>query len=155
MGNNDGSNHVRRSHNVSLMLYHVVCPAKYRREIFTQDVENTLTEICLGIQERYEIRYVEIGADEDHVHFLIQSVPTQRPDRIVKTTKGTTGRKLFERHPEIKTMLWGGNLWTSGYYINTVGHYGNEKAIAEYVKSQGKEYKQIYRGTLSLFPEEI
>ena len=48
-------------------------------------------------------------------------------------------------------MLWGGKFWTSGYYINTVGYYGNEKIISEYVKNQGRSYKQIYRGTLSLF----
>ncbi|MBI5728867.1 MAG: IS200/IS605 family transposase, partial [Candidatus Magasanikbacteria bacterium] len=25
------SEHIKRSHNVSLLLYHLVCPAKYRR----------------------------------------------------------------------------------------------------------------------------
>ncbi|TSA26032.1 MAG: IS200/IS605 family transposase, partial [Ignavibacteriales bacterium] len=33
----------------------------------------------------------------------------------------------------------------------TVGQYGNEKVIKEYVQKQGNEYKQIYRSQLDLF----
>ena len=50
-------------------------------------------------------------------------------------------------------MLWGGKFWTSGFYLNTVGQYGNEKVIKEYVKAQGKNYKQIHRGQLKLFED--
>jgi REP element-mobilizing transposase RayT len=57
---------------------------------------------------------------------------------------------LFREHPSIKKKLWGGALWTTGYYINTVGQYGNETVIQKYVKEQGKEYKQIYRGAIQL-----
>jgi len=48
-------------------------------------------------------------------------------------------------------MLWGGKFWTSGYYRNTVGQYGNEKVLREYVKKQGKVFCQIHRGQLVLF----
>ena len=140
-----------RRHNKNLMLYHLVCPAKYRRKVFSEQVENTLKQICLEISGRYEIRYVEIGTDEDHVHFLIQSVPMMRPKTIVQVTKSITAREIFKIHPEVKQMLWGGQFWTDGYYINTVGQSGNEEVIRNYVKNQGKEYKQIYRGQLEMF----
>jgi REP element-mobilizing transposase RayT len=44
-------------------------------------------------------------------------------------------------------------LWTSGYYINTVGQYANEEVIKKYLKGQGKieEYKKIYTSQLKLF----
>ncbi len=145
------SEHILKSHNKSLLLYHVVCPAKYRRKIFTPAVAKTLKDVCAGIGERYEIHFIEIGADEDHVHFLIQSVPMFSPKTVIQTLKSITARELFRIHPEIKKMLWGGHLWTSGYYINTVGQYSNEQTIREYVKNQGKHYKQIYRGQLRLF----
>jgi len=35
-----------------------------------------LKEVCLEMEKRYEIKFVEIGVDKDHVHFLVQSVPT-------------------------------------------------------------------------------
>jgi putative transposase len=145
------SKHILKSHNKNLLLYHLVCPTKYRRKVFTESVEDTLKETCIGIGDRYEVHFVEIGVDDDHVHFLLQSVPILSPSRIVKIVKSITAVEIFKKHPEVKEYLWGGHFWTSGYYLNTVGASGNERVIKDYVKRQGKEYKQIYRGQLSLF----
>ena len=147
------SEEVIKSHNRTVLLYHAVCPAKYRRKVFSEEVEKTLKEVCLEIGEKYEIRFVEIGLDEDHVHFLIQSVPAMMPKSIVQIIKSITAREIFKRHKEVKQMLWGGQFWTSGYYLNTVGRYGNENVIKEYVAKQGRNYRQIYRGQLELFAE--
>ena len=149
------SEHILKRHNKTLLLYHIVCPAKYRRKVFTQEVENTLKEICLGISDRHEMHFIEIGVDEDHVHFLIQSVPVMSPKMIVQIIKSITAREIFRIHTEVKKMLWGGKLWTSGYYANTVGQYGNEKIIQGYVKKQGKTYHQIHRGQLTLFDDLV
>jgi putative transposase len=145
------SKHILKSHNKNLLLYHLVCPTKYRRKVFTESVEDTLKETCIGIGDRYEVHFVEIGVDDDHVHFLLQSVPILSPSRIVKIVKSITAVEIFKKHPEVKEYLWGGHFWTSGYYLNTVGASGNERVIKDYVKRQGKEYQQIYRGQLSLF----
>ena len=145
--------HIIKSHNKNLLLYHIVCPSKYRRKVFTTKVEETMKEICEGISQRYEIAFVEIGSDEDHVHFLVQSVPTYSPKKVVQTIKSITAIQIFKHHPEVKEKLWGGKFWTSGYYVNTVGQYANVDLIKEYVQKQGKNYKQIYRGQLSLFTD--
>ena len=145
------SEHIFKRRNKTLLVYHIVCPAKYRRKVITQAVENTLKEVCMGIAERHEIHFVEIGADEDHVHFLVQSVPMMSPKAIVQIVKSITAREIFCVHAEVKKMLWGGKFWTSGYYANTVGQYGNEKIIKEYVKKQGRTYHQIHQGQLTLF----
>lgn len=134
-----------------MMLYHAVCPVKYRQKVFTAPVEQTLRDICIEISQRYEVHFVEIGMDEDHAHFLIQSVPMVLPSAMVRVIKSITAREIFLRYPQVKKMLWGGHFWTSGYYINTVGKHGNEEAISRYVKEQGKTYKQIYRNQLKLF----
>ena len=65
----------RKSHNVSILLYHIVCPTKYRRVVITEEVDLVLKQVCLDIEKRYEIVFLEIGTDRDHVHFLVQSVP--------------------------------------------------------------------------------
>ena len=144
------SEHVIKSHNKTLLLYHVVCPVKYRCKAITGEVEKKVKETCLEISKRYEIHFVEIGVDEDHVHFLVQSVPMKMPTEIVQTIKSIVAREIFQRNPEVKTVLWGGQFWTSGYYMNTVGRYGNEEAIKKYVKEQGGKYKRIYRSQLTL-----
>ena len=143
------SEHILKKHNKNLLLYHIVCPAKYRREVFTKAVEETLKTTCKGIEDRYEIYFVEIGTDEDHVHFLVQSVPPLPPSRIVQIIQGTTAREIYLKNPEVKKKLWGGHLWTTGYYINTVGAYANEEVIRAYVEKQGKEYKKLYSAQLS------
>lgn len=69
------SEHIHRSHNVSVLLYHIVCPAKYRRAVVSADVDKVLRDICLEIAARYEITFLEIGTDRDHVHFLCRRFP--------------------------------------------------------------------------------
>ena len=147
------SKYVHKSHNVSVLLYHYVCPAKYRRIIFSDSVDKSLKEGCLEISKRFEIEFVEIGTDKDHVHFLVQSVPTMSPTQIIRIVKSVTAKELFRLHPEIKQKLWGGEFWTKGYYVNTVGRHGDENIIQQYVKSQGteKEYKKLHEQQLRLF----
>ncbi len=123
------SDHVKKPHNKTLLLYHLVFPAKYRRKVITNEVEETLKQVCIGISQRYEIKILEIGSDEDHVHFHIQSVPNNSITRIVTVLKSITAREIYKTHPEVKRLLWGGNFWTSGYYANTVGSHGTEEVI--------------------------
>ena len=138
---------------MSVLLYHYVCPAKYRRVIFSDSVDKSLKEVCIEISKRFEIEFVEIGTDNDHVHFLIQSVPTMSPTQIIRTVKSITAKELFKLHPEIKAKLWGGEFWSKGYYVNTVGMHGDENTIQQYVKGQGteKEYKKLHAQQLRLY----
>ena len=123
---------------------------KYRRKVLSKEIENSLKNICLEISERYEINFIEIGVDDDHVHYLVQGVPILSITKKVTTIKSISARELLLKHKEIKKILWGGNLWTSGYYANTVGQYANEDVISNYVKNQRKEYRRIYKGKLNL-----
>jgi len=146
--------HILKWHNKSLLLYHLVCPIKYRRSVLSEPVENSLIEVCKNIQDRYEIHFVEIGADENQVHFLIQNVPKFSVETIVRTIKSITAKELFRLHPEVKQQLWGGQFWTSGNYVNTVGHYANVDVIQKDIQEQGDEknsYKKFYKNQLRLF----
>lgn len=145
--------HIHKSHNVSVLIYHLVCPTKYRRVAVSQPVEEILRETCLAIAERYDLHFLEIGTDRDHVHFLIQSVPTMPPTRIAQAVKSITAKQVFKLAPQVKKQLWGGEFWSDGYYVSTVGRHGSEQAIAQYVKNQGKEkeYTKIHKDQLKLF----
>jgi len=145
--------HIFKSHNKTLLLYHLVFPAKYRKKIFDDKIDKTLKEVCLEISDRYEIYFVEIGNDLDHVHLLVQSVPTLSVTRIVTIIKSITAREIFSKHQDLKKILWGGNLWTSGFYANTVGQYGNQEVIMKYIQNQGgneREYTKVHQGQLML-----
>ena len=113
-------------------MYHLVFPTKDRRAVFDTEVDKVLKDVCLEIEDRYEIQFLEIGTDKDHVHFLIQSVPMYSVKKIVQMIKSITGREVFKRCPDVKKQLWGNEFWTDGYFASTVGKYGDEIKIASH-----------------------
>lgn len=148
------SKYIHKLHNVSVLMYPFVCPAKYRQVVFSKAVDNTMKEICLEIEKRYEVQFLEIGTDKDHVHFLIQSVPRKSVSEIIRIVKSIIAREVFHIHPEVKEKLWGGEFWTDGYFVNTVSKFGDETNISKYVRDQGfeKDYTILHRSKqLALF----
>lgn len=147
------SEYIHKTHNVSVLIYHFVCPAKYRRSVIDSSVDITLKNICLEIAKRYQLQFLEIGTDSNHVHFLIQSVPMYSATKIITLVKSITAKEIFRKHPRVKKQLWGGEFWRDGYYVNTVSRFGDETTILKYVKEQGieKEYKVLHKETQLTF----
>jgi putative transposase len=138
------SEYIHKSHNVTVLMYHLVFPAKYRRVVFDPHVDEVLREVCLEIEARYQVKFLEIGTDGDHVHFLVQSVPTYSVTKIVTMIKSITAKRIFLLCPQVKKQLWGGEFWSDGYFASTVGKHGDETKIGNYVKNQGKQYIKIH-----------
>jgi len=141
------SSYIHKRHNVSILMYHFVCPVKYRKLVITKEIDEYLKNICIEISKRYEVVFLEIGAEMDHVHFLIQSIPDYSAKKIIQMTKSITAREIFAKFPELRKELWGGEFWTKGYFVNTVSKHGNEDVIGKYIKNQGNnidEYKKIH-----------
>jgi REP element-mobilizing transposase RayT len=90
------SKYIHKSHNVTVLIYHLVFPAKYRRTVIDENVDVVLKEVCLDIEKRDEVKLLEIGTDKDHVHFLVQSVPTYRVTKRVTMIKSLTAREVFK-----------------------------------------------------------
>ena len=72
-------------------------------------------------------------------------MPTHSPSEIIRVLKSVTAQRIFAEHPEVKLKLWGGNFWSEGYFVASVGRFTSENVIAEYVRNQGEMecYKQI------------
>jgi len=138
------SEYIHKGHNVTVLLYHLVFPAKYRRAVFDASVDEVLKEVCFDISERYGVKFLEIGTDKDHVHFLVQSVPTYSVTKIVRIIKGLTAREVVRRCRDVKKQLWGGEFWSDGYFASTVGKHGDEEMIGRYVKNQGNTYNKLH-----------
>ena len=138
--------YISKSHNKTMLLYHLVCIVKYRREVLTEAVTNTLVNVCMELEETSDIEFLEIGTDVNHVHFLIQTTPSYSVSQYVKLIKGRTANIIFKMNPEVKTKLWKGEFWSDGYWIVTVSKHGSEDVIREYVKNQGKDkYDLLYK----------
>ena len=99
------SEYIHKSHNVTVLLYHMVFPAKYRRAVFDGAVDEVLRDVCLEVEKRYQVKFMEIGTDKDHVHFLVQSVPTYSVTKLVTVIKSVTAREVFRMCPHVKKQL--------------------------------------------------
>lgn len=68
------SKEIHKSHNGLVLFYHVVCAMEYCRIVITENVDAIIREVCSEIELRYDIHFLEIGTDLDHIHFLFHSV---------------------------------------------------------------------------------
>jgi putative transposase len=147
--------HIIKSHNKTLLMYHIVSVVKYRKSLLSKEVSAFLKEVCLEITERHEIYFLQIGTDQNHVHFLVQAVPKLSVSKIVQLIKGNLSKQIFLKFPELKKQLWGGEFWTDGFYANTVSQYGGQNTIMKYIENQGKEDKNIKSNYIPLYENKI
>lgn len=134
---------MKQSHNKTVLMYHLVCAVKYRRNVLSETVIDTIVNVCMEITDKYGIEFIEIGTDKNHIHYLIQTPPKYSPTQIVTMIKSMTSRMVFKINPEVKKKLWGGEFWSDGYWMVTVSQNGTEKVIIECVKNQGGEQYKI------------
>ena len=138
------SNNVHKGYHCAWQIhYHIVFPVKYRKALIDEEVTDIITETASGIIERYAIEMEALGCDRDHIHLLCGAHPKIAPGRIVQIFKSITAREIFHRKPSVKKALWGGEFWTDGYYVATVGERANWDTVEKYVKKQGKAKSDV------------
>lgn len=93
------SKYIHKSHSVTVLLYYLMFPAKSRRTVFDEQVDEVLREVCLEIKKRYEVKFIKMEVDKDHVHFLVQAVPTYSVTKLVMLLKRLTAQEVFKRCP--------------------------------------------------------
>ena len=135
---------VKRSwHCVYNLHYHFVCPLKYREVLLNEEIEKYFVEVCKEIGKRYEIEFEKIGMDKNHVHVLCGAAPKYSPSRLITVIKSITAREMFKKFPEVKEKLWGGEFWSDGYYVGSVGEGGNKEVIEKYIARQGQKPHEV------------
>jgi putative transposase len=135
---------VRKGYHCAWQIhYHIVFPVKYRKALLDFEVQEIIKQTASGISERYAIEMEAIGCDKDHIHLLCGAHPKLAPGRIVQIFKSITAREIYRRKPALKKELWGGEFWTDGYYVATVGERGDWDTVEKYVQSHGKPKAQL------------
>ena len=116
-----------------LCTYHVVWCTKYRRKLLTAPVELRLKEIAAQVAEETHCRIVEMEADQDHFHMLVECDPQFGIHRFVKAVKGRSSRLLRQEFPPLKSRV--PTLWTNSYFVATVGG-APLSIIKQYIENQ-------------------
>ena len=123
--------------------YHIVFPVKYRKALLVKEVGDEIKQLSIEISERYEIDFEQLGCDEDHIHILCSFHPKYSIGSVVRKFKSITARELFKKFRWLKEELWGGEFWSDGYYVATVGERGSWSVVEKYVKNQGKDPEMV------------
>ena len=135
------------SHCVYKIRYHMVFCIKYRKDMLLDYSRiSYFKNICLEIGKRYWFVFDALGSDGNHVHVFVGAAPRYSPSHVMQVMKSITAREIFKQYPEIKEKLWGGEFWSDGGYIATVGEGVTEEIIRRYIEKQGtEEEKEGYR----------
>jgi len=133
----------REHHCVHNSHYHLVFPVKYRKSPLSEPIVQAIKTIAYQISERYELEIEGLGCDLNHIHLLCSFHPKYAGGQIVRLFKSITAQELFKRFPELKKDLWGGEFWSDGYYLATIGECGNFKTLENYIRNQGQKPAEV------------
>jgi putative transposase len=143
----------RASHCVYQIRYHMVFCVKYRRGLLVLDERcSYLKQIFYEIGQRYWFEMEEMGTDGDHVHLFVGAAPKYSPSKVMQTVKSISAREMFKKFPELRKQLWGGEFWSDGGYIGTVGDGINTEIVKRYIRQQGSDQEKVRIQQLKLFP---
>lgn len=115
--------------------YHMVWCVKYKHKVLVDKIDESLKEIIKSVAEDINIKIIEMETDFDHIHLLVECSPQDYIPTMIKILKGSSARKMFVKHPELKQKLWSGHLWNPSYFVATVSE-NTEKQIKEYIQNQ-------------------
>ena len=122
----------------------MVFVVKYRKSLISSEVFEFMKEICRGIEERYFLFFDAIGHENNHVHIVVEGAPRYSPSRIMQICKSILAIQIFKKFPEIKEEeLWGGEFWSDGGHIDTIGDGRALTAVKNYVLNQGRDEKKL------------
>ncbi len=115
----------------------MVTAVKYRKALVNSAIEDCIKDALKGISERYEILIDEVGFDRNHIHIFCGAPPRLSPLQVISIIKSITAGQIFKQFPKLKKEeLWGGEFWSDGKYIGTVGEAASEKTIRNYIRNQ-------------------
>ena len=117
------------------LQYHIVWVTKYRKPIFLGSIESDIKEYLLETLKSLDMIPIAMEIMPDYIHLLVDCKPQLRLSDAMKILKGTTARRLFLNHPEIKKQLWGGHLWNPSYFVATVSERTLEQ-VKQYIDNQ-------------------
>jgi len=129
----------RTSHAVYDLKYHMVWVPKYRKMILKGELAKRVREAFTEIAERYEFEIDTMEVKDDHVHLFLSAPPRYSPAAIVQMIKSISAKMVFKEFPEVKKQLWGGEFWSDGYFVRSVGDKVTSEIIRRYIKYQQQE----------------
>jgi putative transposase len=124
----------RSKHSVYDLKYHYVWIPKYGKKILTAEVADSAKQVFKRIADEYDMIIDRMEVVEDHVHIFLESPPRLSPAQIVQILESISVRELFRQYPHLRGKLWGGRLWSDGFFARAAGDEVTGDVIRRYIK---------------------
>ena len=122
-------------HCVFAMHVHLVFLTKYRKDVLTASMLESLNGLFSKVCADFEAELVEFNGEDDHVHLLVNYPPKVPISGLVNSLKGASSRVLRSQFPELKKKLWKGALWSPSYFAGSCGG-APINVIKKYIEQQ-------------------
>ena len=130
----------KTSHARYELWYHLAFSTKYRKRVFND--EKTRQETALLFREiafHYDMELSQIEVLSDHVHMTLTAPPRIAPAKAVAILKSVSTKMLFKKYKWLKKFYWGGEVWSGGYFVRSVGTSITKEAVEKYLMEQSEE----------------
>jgi putative transposase len=124
----------RTTHAVYDLKYHFVWIPRYRKTILREDISKRVEEVFREVAKVYEFDIERMAVVEDHVHIFLGAPPKYSPGEIVRVLKSRSAKVVFREFPEVREELWGGEFWSDGYFVRSVGDEVTAEVIRHYIE---------------------
>ena len=131
------------SHCTYRIRYHMVFVMKFRKKLLTLEIFDFIKKLCKDIELRYYFHFDALGSDGNHLHLVVEGAPRYAPSQIMQICKSILAKQVFKQYPELREELWGGEFWSDGGHIDTIGDGKGLEAIKKYVINQGQDVNQL------------
>lgn len=135
------NNYTKTQHSVYKLTYHLILVTKYRKQVITDDIADTIKITIERFNKNYNLEIIEYNYEKDHLHLLFSIQPDANMQKIVNAMKAATSRIVRKKYPEVKKILYNNAFWSRGYFIATIGDINTDvstEIIKQYIKNQSK-----------------
>ena len=128
------------SHAVYDLKYHFVWIPRYRKMILREEIAKRVEEVFGEIAEAYEFEIERMAVVEDHVHIFLSAPPKYAPGEIVRILKSRGAKVVFKEFRDVRKELWGGEFWSDGYFVRSVGDEVTTEVIRRYIEYHNSKH---------------
>ena len=122
------------------LWYHLAFSTKYRKKVFNDEKTRQETELLFReIAFHYDMEVSRIEVLSDHVHMTLTAPPRIAPSKAVAILKSVSTKMLFKKYKWLKRHYWGGEIFSGGYFVRSIGTSITKEAIEKYLLEQSEE----------------
>lgn len=122
-----------------LLQYHLIFVCKYRKKLFLNSkISDDIKQLSYDICKKHDITIKYMETDKDHIHYMIETNPTQSISWVVDILKSYTTFHIWKFYSSyLKRCFWKEHtFWTDGYFVCSVGNI-SENILKNYIENQG------------------